>query len=123
MLSFSATSCAVFPLIPASISSNISVLDTSVSAITLLIASMILDNSPPDAIFARGFISSPGLVDIINLTLSVPVESGFFSSNSASNLTSRKLSCFKAFIISCEKFSAVFFLWLLKREAAFISFL
>ena len=53
---------------------------------------MILDNSPPDAIFARGFISSPGLVDIINLTLSVPVESGFFSSNSASNLTDAVVS-------------------------------
>ena len=123
MLSFSATSCAVFPLIPASISSNISVLDISVSAITLLIASIILDNSPPDAIFDKGFISSPGLVDIMNLILSIPAESGFFSSNSASNFTSRKLSCFKAFVISCEKPRAVFFLWLLKREAAFISFL
>ena len=71
---FSPTSWAVRPLIPASISSNISVCVSSFPAITVFIASIILDSSPPEATFESGFNGSPTFVDIINLTESPPLE-------------------------------------------------
>ena len=71
-LSFSDTICAVRPLIPVSISSNISVGISSVSARTALIASMILDSSPPEATAPRGRGGSPGFVEIKNSASSNP---------------------------------------------------
>ena len=55
-----------------SISSNIKTGILSTSANTFFIASIILDISPPDAIFVSGFASSPTLVWIINSILSKP---------------------------------------------------
>ena len=69
---FSATFIAVWPLIPVSISSKINVSISSSVARIDLIASIILDNSPPDATFTNGLTDSPGLVEIINSTLSNP---------------------------------------------------
>ena len=59
-------------------------------------ASIILESSPPEAIFDNGFKFSPGFVDIINLTLSQPFEDkdGSFA-KSILNFTSKKLRFFK----------------------------
>lgn len=51
---------AVFPPMPASISSNIRTAILSTSVRILFRASIILDSSPPDAILTRGFGGSPG---------------------------------------------------------------
>ena len=64
LFNFSATAFAAFPLIPVSISSKINTGILSVSANTFLIANIILDISPPDAIFDNCFSSSPKLVVI-----------------------------------------------------------
>ena len=61
---FTPTFSAVLPDIPESISSNISVSMPSFFAKTLLIASMILESSPPEAILSSGFTGSPGFVAI-----------------------------------------------------------
>ena len=66
LINLSATICAVFPLIPVSISSKIIVSISSSPASIDLIASIILDNSPPGATFAKDFTSSPGFVEIKN---------------------------------------------------------
>ena len=60
------------PLIPESISSNIIVGTLYLSPITCLKESIILDISPPEAIFARGIRGSPGFVEIRNSTSSKP---------------------------------------------------
>ena len=66
LLIFSAIFCAALPLTPVSISSNISVLTGSVFAKIVLIASIILDSSPPEAILERGFKGAPAFTEIKN---------------------------------------------------------
>ena len=69
---FSATFCAVLPLIPVSISSKIKVSVSSLSAIRVLIASIILESSPPDTTLDNSLTGSPGLVEIKKQILSFP---------------------------------------------------
>ena len=71
--SFSDTFWAVLPLIPVSISSKIKVSILSLSARIALIASIIRLSSPPEATFPKGFLGSPGLVEIKNSASSVPL--------------------------------------------------
>ena len=59
---FCATLFAAFPLIPVSISSNINIGTSSVSASTFYIPNIVLDISPPDAILDNSFSSSPKFV-------------------------------------------------------------
>ena len=54
------------PPMPASTSSKMRVLTRASSAKIRFMASMILESSPPEAIFARGFRSSPGLGEMRN---------------------------------------------------------
>ena len=96
---FSETFCAVRPLIPVSISSKIKVSIWSRSARIAFRASMILESSPPDTIFPRGFRLSPGLVEISYSTSSNPFsEKLFFCRNVMANCTSRKFRSFKPWI-------------------------
>ena len=55
------TTSATAPPMPASTSSKISVLPGSSVEASVFSASMIRDSSPPEAIRASGFTSSPGL--------------------------------------------------------------
>ena len=107
---FSDTICAVRPLIPASISSKISVPMESFWASTAFIASMILESSPPEATFESGFNGSPGLVEIKNSASSMPFAFGFSASlNSMVKRTSRKFRSISAFCTSSVSFFAYFF--------------
>src|SRR5699024_8847665 len=63
---------ATLPLTPVSISSNITVLISSCAAKILLIASIMRDNSPPDAVLDKGLNGSPLLEDNINSIWSMP---------------------------------------------------
>ncbi len=65
---FSATTCAVLPLMPVSISSNTMVGTAPCLAAMDLMASISLESSPPEAIFDRGFKGSPGLGEIMKET-------------------------------------------------------
>ena len=67
---FSPTIWAVLPEIPVSISSNIMVSTSSKSAKISLKASIILEISPPDAVFVKDFNFSPLLVLIKKSTSS-----------------------------------------------------
>ena len=69
---FSPTTAAVRPLMPVSISSNISVGTRSLSAKMDLKQSIIRLSSPPDATFSRGFSGSPGFALSINSAVSRP---------------------------------------------------
>ena len=70
--SFSATFCAASPLIPVSISSKITVLMVSPKTSTVLMASITLEISPPEAILESGWTSSPKFVRIKNSTSFLP---------------------------------------------------
>lgn len=107
---FSDTFCAVLPLIPVSISSNIRVGMSSVSAITDFNASMIRDSSPPEAISERGLSGSPGFVEMRNDTLSTPFSLSSVSVIATSNCTERKLRSVRAFIVLSFSTEAYFFL-------------
>ena len=85
--SFSATFWAARPETPVSTSSNTSVPMDSCSASTFFRASMIRASSPPEAIRAMGFKSSPVLADIRNRTASQPSGPGSFSPKSMANRT------------------------------------
>lgn len=69
---FSDTTCDILPEIPVSISSNTIVPMSSTPARIFLNASINLDISPPEIIFASGFNGSPTFGEIINSTLSIP---------------------------------------------------
>ena len=90
---FSETFHAVLPLIPVSISSKIKVAVSSLSANTVLKASMIRDNSPPLATCQIGRMASPGFTEIRNSILSYPSAWKWSGSEvtSMSNCTSIKL--------------------------------
>ena len=108
---FSATRCAVLPLIPASISSKMSVPISSWLAVTVRIASIIRDSSPPEATFDNGFKASPGLAAITKYILSVPfAEKCPICSKTASNRTSAKFKSCNAARICAHSFCAAAFL-------------
>ena len=85
--SFSATFWAARPETPVSTSSNTNVPMASCSASTFFSASMIRASSPPEAIRAMGFKSSPALADMRNRTASQPSGPGSFSANSMEKRT------------------------------------
>ena len=91
---------------------------------TVFIASIIRESSPPEAIFDSGRKSCPGFVDIINLTKSYPLEVILLLfSKSILNLTSRKLRFFKDSMNSVVSLSAAFFLATLNISAVCSAFL
>ncbi|MNI93278.1 hypothetical protein D3C73_1512020 [compost metagenome] len=63
---------AARPLTPVSTSSKIRTGMASVRAKILFIASIIRDNSPPEAILPSGRSGSPGFGEIMNSALSIP---------------------------------------------------
>ena len=108
-INLSATICAVFPLIPVSISSKIIVSISSSPASIDLIASIILDNSPPEATFAKDFTSSPGFVEIKNSTSSCPLADTFsFFDILILNLTDKKFKSSRALTTVSSSFIAYF---------------
>src|SRR5512133_2355163 len=76
------TACAVWPPIPASISSKTRVILPPAAA---AIASAMRESSPPDAVSATGANGRPAFGRIRNVTLSVPVCDGDFSPSSTTN--------------------------------------
>ena len=64
----------VLPDIPVSISSKIRVSISSASPVTHLMASMILESSPPLAMEDKGLGASPGLRDILKSMVSNPSD-------------------------------------------------
>ena len=100
------TKTRIFPLEE----SKISVLISSFSANTDLIASIILDSSPPDATQDNGCFGSPGLVERINSASSYPFAVKFFVLTKViSNATSKKFKSIKAFLICSVNFCAFSF--------------
>lgn len=69
---FSDTTCDILPEMPVSISSKTIVPMSSTPARIFLKASINLDISPPEIIFASGLSGSPTFGEIINSTLSIP---------------------------------------------------
>ena len=99
-----------------SISSNINIPTLSVFAITVFIASIILDISPPEAIFVSSFSSSPIFVQIINITSSNPFLLYFWFSilfTLTLNLAFTISKLFNSLFIFSFKIVAYFFLILL----------
>ena len=103
-LSFSATLSEATPEIPVSISSKTSVPVSSTSERIVLIASIILDASPPEAILLNGFAASPGLALKLKEISSVPTDEKYFSFECSLNSTtncdegiSRSISSFIIF--------------------------
>ncbi len=82
------TTSATAPPMPASTSSKISVLPGASVDATVLSASMILDNSPPETMRARGRSSSPGFGEMNSSACSVPSAVHCASLEHAVNRTS-----------------------------------
>ena len=85
--SFSATFWAARPETPVSTSSKTRVPMSSCSERTFFRASMIRASSPPEAIFAMGFMSSPALADIRKRMASQPSWAGSLGSKQISKRT------------------------------------
>ena len=113
--SFKPTFSAAEPEIPVSTSSKMRVSTVSVLARTVLIASIILESSPPDAIFATGRGVSPGFAEMSSSILSVPFE---FGSHFSKYGTSSTFGIFKN-AISDFTFVAKVFAAFLRRVPSF----
>ena len=75
----------------------------SLLAVIFLIASIILEISPPDAVFTSGFSGSPLFVEIRISTSSRPFSSGLdFGSNRISSAAPEKLRSFSSINIFSE---------------------
>ena len=124
LYSFSATTCAMYPLIPVSISSKTIVSMPSRRAVMFLSASINLDISPPDMIFCKGFKGSPLFAEIKNSTLSNPFDVTSpavfpaFSSKLTLNFADGIPSSFSCLLISSSKLNAYFRLNALSSSAS-----
>ena len=111
---FSPTTFAVFPLIPASISSKTYVEMPFVSESLVFIASIRRLISPPLMIFPSGFCGSPALAENMNEIESSPFSPAFtasssaYSRNAAENCACGIFSVFSSSHTPAQNFSAAF---------------